>query len=202
MGSFLFEDDFVGAAGFGEADADAFGVSGGNVLADEIGFDGQLAVSAVNEDGKLDAPRAAEVIEGIHGGTDGATAKQDVIHEHDGLSGHIEGNNGWLDVGGRAPAQVIAVHAHIQVADGHGMAPDGRQFGAQPPAQRHAASLNAYGHEVAAVFVSLHDFMRNSGQRALKGGRVQDDCGVRHEGKVRNPKSEIRKKSEIRGPKS
>src|ERR1039458_17917 len=60
--SFL-DYDLVRAAHFCQPHADPFSLSGGNILADEIRFDGQLAVPAVDEHGQLNAPGPAEIIQ-------------------------------------------------------------------------------------------------------------------------------------------
>ena len=56
----------------------------GQVLADVVGADGQLAMAAVDEDGQADDARAAEVHQGVHGGADGPAGEEHVVDEdHD-----------------------------------------------------------------------------------------------------------------------
>src|ERR1017187_1757765 len=178
--SFL-DYDFVRAAHFCQPHADPFGLSGGNVLADEIRFDGQLAVSAVDEHGQLNAPGPAEIIQRVHGGPDGPAAEQHVINKHHRLPGHVEWNNRGLDVGGGASAKVVPVHTDIQAAVGYGVAPNPRQQLAHSPRQRHSAALDANEHHLAASFVAFDNFMGNTREGALNRRGVQDKGGVRHE---------------------
>ena len=56
---------------------------GGKRLPEVIGRDGQLAVSAVNEHGKLDAGGAAVVDEFGERGADGAPGEKDIVKEDD-----------------------------------------------------------------------------------------------------------------------
>ena len=66
-----------------ELDLDALAARGGQVLADVVGADGQLAVAAVGEHGELHARRAAVVEEGVDRGADRAAGVEDVVDEHD-----------------------------------------------------------------------------------------------------------------------
>src|SRR5260370_12547945 len=56
----------VDAVLLGDEDLDALRVRGGDVLADVIGTDRQLAVAAVDEHRQLDRPRAPEVHPRLH----------------------------------------------------------------------------------------------------------------------------------------
>ena len=170
------------AAHFRQPHADAFGVGGGDILADEIRFDGQLAVAAVNEHRQLNAPGPAEIIQRVHRGPDGPPAEQHVIHQHHRLPGHIERNDRGLDVGRDALVEVVPVHADIQAAGRDGLPPNPRQQRAQPLRQRHPAALDADQHHLAAGFIPFRNFMRNAGEGALNRRRVQDEGGFRHRG--------------------
>src|SRR6266849_765404 len=65
-----------------EHDGNGFLAACGQILADVVGTDGQLAVSAVHEDGQADDARAPEVHEGVHGGSDGPSREENVVHQH------------------------------------------------------------------------------------------------------------------------
>ena len=55
----------------------------GQVLADVVGADRQLAVAAVDQDGELDARGPAEVAQRVEGGPDRAAGEEDVVDQHD-----------------------------------------------------------------------------------------------------------------------
>jgi hypothetical protein len=103
---------------------DIFFWGGGDIFSNEIGFDGEFAMSAVDEDGELDTPGPAEIVQGIHGGADGATAEEDVIDEDYGFAGDVEGDNGGENVWSGTLVEVIAVHADVEAACGDGVGPD------------------------------------------------------------------------------
>ena len=58
----------------------------GQVLADEVGADRQLAVAAVDQDREPDRLRAAEVVERVQRGADGAAGVEHVVDQHDDLA--------------------------------------------------------------------------------------------------------------------
>ena len=92
---------------------------GGDVLADIVGPDRQLAVAAVDEDGKLDALGAAEVDHGVEGGADRPAGEEDVVDEDDALAGDVEGDVAGRDLdAGAAGREVVAVEADVEDADG------------------------------------------------------------------------------------
>ena len=64
----------------------------GQVLADEVGADRQLAVAAVDEHGELHGAGPAVLGDGVEGGAHGAAGEQHVVDEHDG--GAVEVDRG------------------------------------------------------------------------------------------------------------
>ena len=56
---------------------------GGQVLADVVGSDRQLAVSPVDQHGQPDDARSADVAEGIQGRTDRPARVEHVVDQHD-----------------------------------------------------------------------------------------------------------------------
>ena len=88
-------------------------------------------MAAVDQHGQLDAFGPAKVVERVHGRANGASAEKHVIDQHDGFAGHIEGNDCGLDIGRDALVQVIAVHADVQAAGGHRLAPNAGEQRAQ-----------------------------------------------------------------------
>src|SRR5712692_7588509 len=98
----------VDAVLLGDEHLDAFRIRCGDVLADVIGPDRQLAVSAVDEHGQLDRPRASEVHERIHRGSRRPPMVDDVVHEHDHLAIDVR-HDRWSAVRGHAQVAVVAV---------------------------------------------------------------------------------------------
>ena len=93
-------------------------VGGLDLAADEAGFDGQLAVAAVDEDEQLDARGAAVIEQGVERGANGAAGVEDVVHEDDVLAGDGEVDFGGVEDGLRGDGgEVVAVEGDIQDAD-------------------------------------------------------------------------------------
>src|SRR6476660_3392008 len=65
---------------------DALVVSGGNVLADVVGPDGQLAVAAIDQHRELDGAGPSEVHQCVHRCARGAPMVDDVVDENDDLA--------------------------------------------------------------------------------------------------------------------
>jgi hypothetical protein len=57
-----FQVNEIVAALFLQLHVDAFVSGGGNILADEVRFDGQLTMTAIDEDGELNAPRSPKSV--------------------------------------------------------------------------------------------------------------------------------------------
>lgn len=89
----------------------------GNVLADKVRRDGELAVAAVNEDSQLNAVRTAQVHDGVESGANGTARIQDVVHQHDALAVDAKGNVGGVDRGSEIGRIVIAVEADVEAAE-------------------------------------------------------------------------------------
>lgn len=85
-----------------------------------------------------------------------------------------------MDLGRGALVQVIAVHAHVERADRHGLFPDFGQKVAQPPRKRHAARGDADQHDLGTDLVALGNFVRDACERALHCGGIEDDSRFRH----------------------
>src|SRR5260370_13459557 len=79
----------VDAVLLGDEDLDALRVRGGNVLADVIGPDRQLAVAAIDEHRQLDRPRAPEVHERIHPGSGSPPRVNGIVPHPDPPTRHL-----------------------------------------------------------------------------------------------------------------
>src|SRR6185503_15630868 len=78
------EQDSIDLVHLDELDLDALVAGGGQVLADVIRADGELAVAAVGEYGQLHALGPAVAEERVDGRADRAACVEHVVDEHDG----------------------------------------------------------------------------------------------------------------------
>ena len=85
-----FEHHLVDAVDLGQADGDLLLMARGHVLAHEVGPDGQLAVTAIDQHGQPDGPRATVVEERVDGRPDGPSGEEHVVDQHDGAPAHVE----------------------------------------------------------------------------------------------------------------
>src|SRR6266571_1819066 len=79
--SSLLHYHFIRTAHLDQSHGDGFGESGRDVLADEVSFDGQLAVASIHQDRKLDSPGPAKIVQRIHCRPNGAPAEEHIIHQ-------------------------------------------------------------------------------------------------------------------------
>src|SRR5438270_7084680 len=163
----------VDAVLFGHQHLDALALGGGHVLAHVVRPDGELAVAAVDQDRKLDGPRAAEVHQGIHGRAGGAAVVDHVVDEHH----HLAANLGHVARGtarGRPRVEVVSMHGHVEPAERHGCVLELRERRSQPLRQHVAFADDAHEHDVADTPVALDDLMRDPGQRPADLVRIHD----------------------------
>src|SRR5207245_2501412 len=114
LASSPFDHDLVHAVRLGEPDLHLLAARGGNVLADVVGADRQLAMTPIDEDRELDRLRAPEVDERVHGGADGPAGEEHVVHEEDPLA--VDGERDVRAVHHRilqAPVEVVAVERDV-----------------------------------------------------------------------------------------
>src|SRR5262249_8813975 len=90
--SWFLQVNEVIVAIFLPADIDPLGQRGWNIFTDERGFDGQLPMSAIDQDGELDGLGASEVIQSVQRGSDGASAEEYIIDQYNSLARDVEGN--------------------------------------------------------------------------------------------------------------
>jgi hypothetical protein len=153
------------------------------ILAHEIGADRQLAMAAIDQDGELDLAWPAEIVQGIHRGANRSSAEEDVVDEHDGLAGDVEGNNGGLDIRRGALIEVVTMHADIEAADRDRMFPNIGEYFGEALGEGNAAALDSDQDDIGARLVALGNFVGHPYQSPANGGRIQDLGGVRHIGK-------------------
>src|SRR5438093_8704564 len=92
-----FDHDLVHAVRLGEPDLHLLAARGGDVLADVVGADRELAMAPVDEDRELDRLRPPEVDERVHGGADGPAGEEHVVDEEDPFPLDGERNVGPVD---------------------------------------------------------------------------------------------------------
>ena len=97
-------------------DVDHLVAAGRQVLADEVGSDGQLAVAPVDHDGQLDGPGAAEVAQGVEGGANRAAGEQHVVDQHDDRAGQVDRDVGRRLGQHRAQPDVVAVEGDVEAS--------------------------------------------------------------------------------------
>ena len=94
-----FENDLIFAAVFTRVELDAFRSGGRHVLADEIRFDRQFAMAAIDQDGQLNWLGAAEIIQASIAARMVRPLNRTSSTSTTVLPVDIEGNDGGLDVG-------------------------------------------------------------------------------------------------------
>jgi hypothetical protein len=169
--------DGIVAALFAEFDRDVFVGAGGDGFADEVGFDGKLAVAAVDEDGELDAVGAADVAEGIERGAGGASGVDDVINEDDGFAGDVARDGGGVHLAGGLLVKIVAVHGDIDDSSGDRLGPNFGEGVSEALGEVDAAALDADENEVAVVFVAFGDFVRDAVERSFNDRGAEEEFG-------------------------
>lgn len=181
------EDDFVAVVHFAEADFDDLVARGLVGAADVSGFDGKLAMSAVNEDEQRDAARTALVENGVERGAGGASGVENVVHDDDVAAIDIEadgrgGNDGLFAMCGK----VVTIIADVEAANVNRLLlQHGERFG-NAPGQGNAAALNAdkRGRRVFTGF--FRDLVGEADERALNFRRGHEaqlfsrECSFEH----------------------
>ena len=148
-----------------EADPHPLDQRGGEVLADEVGADRQLAVAAVDQHGQPHRLRAADVVQRVERGADGAPGEEHVVDEDDGLAVDAARRDlGGQQRAGRLHPQVVAVHRDVERADRHVVPLDGGDPLGDPLGQRHAPAGDAEQDEVLGALVALEDLVGDAGE--------------------------------------
>jgi hypothetical protein len=167
----LDEENLFVAIDLTELNLDDFAARGGDGTANEAGFNGKLAMAAVDEHEQLHALGSALVEEGIEGSTDGPPGVEDVVHEDDVAAVDVEADVAFFD--DRAWAcggKVVTVKADVKDAGIDGRLLDGPDELGDALGKRNAAALDANETEVGAAVIALYDFVRQSDEGALNLG--------------------------------
>src|SRR5439155_772772 len=169
----FFDDHAVLAVVLTEPDGHALAARRGQVLADVVGADRQLAMAAVDQGSELDRLRAPEVDEGVERGADGPAGEEDVVHEDDDLALDREGDVGAADHRRAADAEVVAVERDIEGADRHRGAVDLGDLGREPVGERDAARAEADEGELGGATVLLEDLVGDAGESPVERRLVE-----------------------------
>ena len=131
-------------------------------------------MAAVDEDGELDARRAAALEERLDRGADRAARIEDVVDEDARLSAQVEVELGRVDDGlAAAGAGVVAMEGDVDRAERDLLPAPLLDQGGQPLGERDAARMDSDERERAQVVVSLDDLVRDARERARKRLCVQ-----------------------------
>src|SRR5262245_56444748 len=180
------EQDAIDLVHLDELDLDALLARGGQVLADVVRADRQLAVAAVGEHGQLDALGPAVAEERVDRRADRSARVEDVVDEHarHPLEREVERRRAdeRLRVPGRLAApdvDVVAVEGDVELAE--------RDLGpaqlvdapAEPLGERHSACVDADERDPREVGVPLDDLVRDPRQRLPDRIGVEDRASCR-----------------------
>ncbi|GMA85112.1 hypothetical protein GCM10025868_03620 [Angustibacter aerolatus] len=139
---------------------------------------GRLAVAAVDQHGEADGARAADVLQGVERGADGAPAVEDVVDQHDRAAVDAAlGDLGALEGADRVRAQVVAVHRDVERAPGHLGALDVGDPAGQPLRERDAAARDAQQHQALGTAVVLDHLVGDAREHALDLRCLQHRAG-------------------------
>ena len=167
---------FVDPVDLLDPDVDPLAAGGGQVLADVVGPDRQLAVAAVGEHRQLHPLGPSVVEQRVDAGAHRAPGVEHVVDEHDRRVLDRE-----VDVGGVhdrlgrgvAPGQVVAVEADVDVAERDGLPHQLGHQVAQPGGQHGAATVDPDDRDSLATRL-LDDLMCDPHQRAPHVLAVED----------------------------
>ncbi len=120
----------------------------GQVLADEIRTDRQLAVATVDEHREAYRARATVGGQRVEGGPDRAARVQHVVDEHDRRTIDPGGREaGRARRAGRIRPQIVAVHRHVEGSDRGTPGCESLEHGGDPLGEQHTTSRDAQKHE-------------------------------------------------------
>lgn len=149
------------------------------VLADVVRLDGQLAVSAVDEDDELNSARPPEFNERIEGRANRSPRVQHVVDEQDSLIVDRERDLGAPNHRLRAHGvthEIVAVERDVEGPGPDLVTVDRFERGGNPAGQGHSARPNAHERQIVDTAVALENLVRDAGERTTH------PIGVHHDG--------------------
>ena len=148
----------------------------GQVLADVVGANRQLAMAAIGEHGQLHPLGAAVVEQRLDRRADGAPGEEHVVDDHDRAPGHVEVDVRGVHDRGVGPAgDVVAVEADVQVPERDLGVEQLLEQDIQPPGEKRSTAVDADHRPRPALGVALGDLMRDARQRPLHVLLAEDD---------------------------
>ena len=147
-----------------------------------VGADRELAVPPVDQHGEPDRRGPAEVVHRVQGGPDGAAGEEHVVDEHHDLAVDAAGRHlRVVRTAGGVPAQVVAVHRHVEGADRHLGALDGRDALGDPAGEVDAAGGDAEQDQASAPLLRsrISWEMRVRAREMSRASRTVRPSGVR-----------------------
>jgi pyrimidine operon attenuation protein/uracil phosphoribosyltransferase len=180
------EEVGLGAVDLLELDLNPFAAGGGQVLADVVGADRQLAVAAVDQDGELDARRATALEERLDCGADRAAGVEDVVDEDAGHPREVEVEGGRVHDGlNLAGDGVVAVERDVDGAEPDLLPAPLLDQGGEPLRDRDAAGVDADQGDLGQVGVALDDLVGDPREGARESLCVQQRLHRKAVGAVR-----------------
>ena len=154
----------------------------GQVLADVVGLDRQLAVAAVHQHDELNRLGPAEIDQRVERRARRAAGVEHVVHQQDLRVVDREGNLGAAHHrlrADRVPHQIVAVERDVERAGRHLVAGD-LLDARGPGAWRCGTPRRAHAdeREVVDAFVAFDDFVGDAGEGAADAVRIHDDGHV------------------------
>jgi hypothetical protein len=153
---------------------------GREVLADVVGSDRKLAVASVDEDGELDAGRAAVFEERVDRGADRAARIEHVVDEDAGLSLERKVKPGRLHDRLCVERRLSTPHGHVVPVEGDVeraqvwlLARELADQASQALRQRNAPGVDADQSDPPEVRIALDDFVRVTSERPVQGLRIE-----------------------------
>ena len=155
------------------ADLHVLVAGGRQVLADVVGADRQLPMTAIDDDGELHGVRPAVLVERLQRGAHGAAGEQHVVDEDHRGAVERHGDRGDVARHDRPQADVVAMEADVERADRHGL-PDAGQHCGQLVGDPHPTALQPDQHDAVGAVVAFDDLVGDAGERPADVVGAQD----------------------------
>jgi aminopeptidase len=194
IGPFLLrcrdQQDLVDLVDLDELHLDALVAMGGEVLADVVGADRQLAVAAVGEDGELNAGGATVVEQRLDRSANRTARVEDVVDED---TGHPVERKIELRIADErlrvlrrfttANVDVVSVEGDVELAERNLAAGEVGDPASEALGERDAARVDPHERDLVELGIPFDDLVRDPGERPLDGLSVEQDLlalRVRH----------------------
>ena len=141
------------------------------MLANVGGFDGQFAMTAVDEHGQLHAPRPPVIKKCVERGADSAAGEEHIVADDHIAALDVDADGAWgYHRANIRRRQIVAVELDVEHAGVDSAFLDSGDQLAQPLGQRNAAPLDADQGQVGAAIALFNNLVGQAHQRALDLG--------------------------------